>query len=107
MLEKLRIHWADGTETDVAPLLPDTWAFETALKNNPSWGGLKDNLMKAQQFKAFAALKRTEPGDERAASWAVFGNQVHNISVVDDDAPADELEVPGVGLDTQPDHSTS
>jgi len=102
-LEHLQINWADGTTTTVLPLLPDTWKFEEALKNNPRWGGLKDNLMKASQYKAFAALQRIGTDPERTRSWAEFGLLVSNVVTADDDdsAPVDELEVDGLGLDTQ------
>lgn len=57
-IQRLTITQYDGSEITVTPNLGDTLAFERTLKQNPRLGGVRDNLLMAAPFRAWAAAKR-------------------------------------------------
>ena len=93
---KFNVTLHDGKTIVVQPTLEDTLAFETALRKNPSWGGLKDSVLKMQPFRAWNFLRRT---GQTELSWEEFTKgdlAALDVSSVEEDAD-DELEVEGVG----------
>lgn len=105
---RLVVTLAHGEEVTVQTTLEDRLAFETAMRKNRSWGKLEDNTMKMLPFLAWNALKRT---GKTELTWQEFTtDKTAALSVEpeeqDDDEEAD-LEVEGLGKDTQTEPSTS
>jgi hypothetical protein len=98
-LQRLLITKTDGTEVTVTPCLADTLNFERTLKNNPAWGSLQENQLKAGPFRAWSAGKREGSVTE---SWEEFANTCANVDVAPEPAAAagdgEDLEVDGLGL---------
>jgi len=95
-IQRLLITKMDGTEVIVTPNLGDSLNFERTLKNNPKWGTLQENQLKAGPFRAWSAGKREGSITE---TWEDFANVVADVSVAPEPAPADDDEVvAGLGL---------
>ena len=98
-IQRLLITKMDGTEVIVTPNLGDSLNFERTLKNNPKWGTLQENQLKAGPFRAWSAGKREGTITE---TWEEFANVVADVSVAAEPAAADpENEVDGLGLGTE------
>lgn len=94
---------ATGDPYTVQTTLEDRLNFETALRKNKSWGKLEDNSMKLLPYLAWSAARRL---GKTELSWADFTTGETAVLAVDpvtddEDEAADELEVDGVGKDTQ------
>lgn len=96
-IQRLLITKLDGSEIIVTPCLADNLNFERTLKNNPSWGSLQENQVKAGPFRAWSAGKREGTVTE---TWEEFANVVAAVDVAPETAPAEDedLEVAGLGL---------
>lgn len=107
MSTKLVIVEQNGDSKVVQTTLEDRLAFETALRKNRSWGKLEDSALKLQPFLAFNAAKRD--GEKR--TWEEFTTgktAAANVEAyVEEETDDEDLEVEGVGKDTQPDPSTT
>lgn len=99
-IQRLLITKLDGTEITVTPCLADNLNFERTLKNNPSWGTLQENQVKAGPFRAWSAGRRENSITE---SWDEFINAVQDVTVAPEPANAveDENVVDGLGLGTE------
>jgi len=95
-IQRLLITKLDGTEITVTPCLADNLNFERTLKNNPQWGSLQDNQVKAGPFRAWSAGKREGSVTE---TWEDFANVVASVDVAPEPAGDDADEVDGLGLD--------
>jgi hypothetical protein len=95
-IQRLKITRLDGSETIVTPNLADSINFETTLRKNPQWGTLAQNQVKAGPFRAWSAGRREGSITD---TWEDFLNNTAEVAVAED-APADENEVDGLGLDT-------
>lgn len=105
-LNLLRITFADQSTVDVQTTLEDRLAFETTLRKNRSWGKLEDNTMKLLPFLAWNAARRN---GKTELDWEQFTTGETAAISVDpvEDEEDDELEVDGLGKDTQTEPSTS
>lgn len=97
-ITQLVISKADGTEVTVTPNLGDTLNFETTLRKNKHWGDLKQNALKMNPFRAWSAGRREGTITE---SWEEFQSTCLDVSTKEDDDADDDLDVDGLGLDTQ------
>ncbi|NQX26831.1 hypothetical protein HQQ81_05630 [Microbacteriaceae bacterium VKM Ac-2854] len=96
----LTISFLDGRpDIEVTPTLQDTLEFENVLKKNRKWGGLKENALKMQPFRAFNAARRV---GLYSGSWDEFVSEVTDVVTPDpDDIDQDsDTEVGGLGEDT-------
>lgn len=95
-IQRLTITKVDGTEVTVTPCLADTLNFERTLKNNPAWGSLQENQLKAGPFRAWSAGKREGTITE---TWEEFAGTCAAVDVAEDAPAADDAaEVDGLGL---------
>lgn len=88
----------DGSTLEVQPTLQDTLAFEVMLRKNRRWGGLQENALKLQPFKAFSALRREGRLPEGIETWEQFttgDTAVLDVVFKDDDDDADDTEDDG------------
>jgi len=93
-IPRLTITQHDGTEITVTPNLFDTFAFEKMLKANPRLGGLQDNTLKLQSFRAWSAAKRTGQIEQ---TWEEFSQSEHAaLQVVAADEPDTDEDAEGV-----------
>lgn len=104
---KFTITFADGKQTDVQTTLEDRLAFEQTLRKNKRWGKLEDNTLKMQPFLAWNAAKRTGVTDLSWDDFTTGSTAALDVSVADDADDDADLEVAGVGKDTQTAASTS
>ncbi len=96
---------ANGDVFVAKPTLEDTLAFETTLRRNPKWGGLKDSVLKMQPYRSWNYLTRTGAID---LTWEEFtSGDTAAIDVSTPDEEDDELEVPGLGKDSRKARSTT
>lgn len=109
----IRITFADNTVEVVQPTLEDRLKFESTLRKNRGWGPLKDNALKLEPFLAWSAARRagvTELSWEEFTSGPTAALDVEAVSDDDEDADddaADDLEVEGLGKDSQTEASTT
>ena len=102
---QLEITLADDTTLTVKPNLFDTAAFERYLRNNPKLGTVQQNTLTLQAFRAWHAAKRQ---GLTTMTWEEFSTGDNAALMVvpadehDDDGDDDELQVAGLGLDTNP-----
>ena len=104
---QLRITLADKSTIDVQPTLEDRLTFETTLRKNKGWGELKDNILKLEPFLAWSAAKRAGKIDltwEEFTSGETAALHIEDLTTNESD---DELEVEGVGKDSNRAHSTT
>lgn len=106
----LCITLSNGTEHIVQPTLEDRLRFEQTLRRNRGWGDLKDNALKLEPFLAWSAATRLIEGF--SLTWDEFTSgptaALTVESVAEGSTPEeDELEVDGLGKDTQTEPSTS
>lgn len=97
----LRITPATGKPYEVQTNLEDRLAFETALRKNKGWGKLEDNSLKLHPFLAHHAAKRL---GKTELSWEQFttgDTAAISVDPVEPDDDDEELEVEGLGKDTQ------
>ncbi|MBZ4486282.1 hypothetical protein [Microbacterium sp. cx-55] len=99
----LRITLATGREVVVQPTLEDRLKFETTLRKNKGWGKLADNALKLEPFLAWSAATRA---GEIELTWDEFttgATAALDVEAVTDDNESDDedLEVEGLGKDTQ------
>lgn len=95
---------ATGDTIEVQTTLEDTLAFEQFLRRNKKWGGLQDNALKLQPFKAFNAARRQDKLPEGVTTWEEFSEGPRAVLDValkeaddDDELPAGAVEVDGLG----------
>lgn len=93
----------DSTELKVTPNLWDTMAFEKFLRANPRLGTISENQLTLQAFRGWHAAKRQ---GLLTVTWEEFSQSDTAALMVtaakDDEDDEDELEVAGLGLDTNP-----
>lgn len=93
----------DNTELKVTPNLWDTMGFEKFLRANPRMGSLQENPMTLQAFRGWHAAKRQ---GLLSVSWEEFSQSDTAALMVtadkSEDDEAEELDVDGLGLDTNP-----
>lgn len=101
----LKVTLANGDELEVQTNLEDRLNFETALRKNKSWGKLQDNSMKLMPYLAWSALRRTGKTDLDWQQFTTGDTAALSVDPVEDGDEDADLEVDGVGKDTQTDRS--
>jgi hypothetical protein len=108
MIQKLRVTFAKGKPIDVVPTLEDTLAFETTLRKNRGWGGLQDNALKLNPFRAWNALRRAGKTDLTWEQFTTGDTAAISVEIVrDDDEPADDDAAAALGNGGSADQHTS
>jgi len=108
----LDVVFADGSTARVTTTLEDRLNFESTLRKNKGWGKLEENQLKLIPFLAWSALRRN---GQTELTWGEFTTGDTAALAVEpvkdegdsDDAEGEDLEVEGLGKDTQTEPSIS